>query len=952
MSTIDRLLLRPLRLLLPAAALLASTGFHAGAADIRGRMVDAANDEALIQASVRLLTARDSSLVTGSVTNDNGAFRLKNIKAGSYIVEASYVGFTTVYKPVRIADADVRMGVIKLSESSIMLAEATVTAVRTPIKVSQDTVEYNAEAYKTQPNAVVEDLLKRLPGVEVSSEGKITANGKEVTKILVDGKEFFADDPTVASRNLPVNMVEKLQVVDRKSDLARMTGVDDGEDETVINLTVKKDMNNGWFGNAEAGYGTDKRYAGNFTVNRFWNGNQITLLGAANNTNDPGFADGASGRFRRFGGQNGITTSQSLGLNFNVGKDEIFRVGGNVMYSHTDRDTRTSRDRQYLLGDETSRETSQTTSRDRGHNVRADFRVQWNPDSLNSFEFRPNVSLNWNDSQTASQSTTFGTGATAAELVNSINRGSSSGHSVEFGGSLIYNHKFASRPGRSFSVFARYNMSNVRENSDTYSDNRFAQLATAEVYDQWADNHTWSNSVMGRLSWTEPLGNIAKGNFLTFSYRIQYRWNNADKLTYDRPVSWPDGFTGDPVIGSELDFNQELSNRFRNDYMNQEIRIGYKHTSRKGNLDAGLAFVPQMTKSIDLINSARNISRSVFNYAPFLRYRLKMSKSRSLNAFYNGRSSQPTVAQMQPVEDRSDPMRIVVGNPDLKPTFTHNLHFRFQDFNQEAQRSIMAMVFANLRQNAIVSRTDFDEQTGAQRTTYANVNGVWDVRAMNMISLPLPRYRTLTFNNHLMLSYSSTTGYNNGLLNRAGTFGLRESFGIAWRPDNLELELRPTYSLQNTVNSVQRGANRTVHTYGGGFYGTYYTPFGLVINTDLQYDATSGYSAGYDTRTWTWNATLSYQFLHNRAATVSLKAFDILGQRSNVQRTVTANYIDDALYNSLTRYFMLSISYKFNTFGKGKTPEDRNAPRWGDGPPPGAPRRGAGGPPPGGHGPF
>ena len=257
---------------------------------------------------------------------------------------------------------------------------------------------------------MVEDLLKRLPGVEVSSEGKITANGKEVTKILVDGKEFFSDDPTVASRNLPVNMVEKLQVVDRKSDLARMTGVDDGEDETVINLTVKKDMKNGWFGNVEAGYGTDDRYRGSFTVNRFWNGNQITFLGAANNINEPGFADGASGRFRRFGGSQGITDSQAFGINFNVGKEEIFRIGGDVMYSHSDRDTRTSSDRQYLFTDSTSTTNSSKYSCDKGHNIRADLRMIWKPDSFNTLEFRPNVSLNYNDSRSNESSDTYAGG--------------------------------------------------------------------------------------------------------------------------------------------------------------------------------------------------------------------------------------------------------------------------------------------------------------------------------------------------------------------------------------------------------------------------------------------------------------------------------------------------------------------------------------------------------------
>ncbi|MDE5661260.1 MAG: TonB-dependent receptor, partial [Muribaculaceae bacterium] len=301
------------------------------AATLLGNVTDPSG-EALIQASVRVLAQRDSSLVKGAVTNASGQFRIERLKAGKYIVEASYVGFSPEYRNVTVGDADVRLKTFVLKESSIVLKDAVVTGIRTPMKVMEDTVEFNAASYKTQPNAVVEDLLKRLPGVEVSSEGKITANGKEVSKILIDGKEFFSDDPTVASRNLPVDIVDKLQVVDRKSDLARMTGVDDGEDETVINLTVKKNMKKGWFGNVEAGYGTDNRYRGNFTVNRFWGENQITFLGAANNINQPGFADGASGRFRRFGGDNGITSSQSIGININVGKGERFRVGGDVMY--------------------------------------------------------------------------------------------------------------------------------------------------------------------------------------------------------------------------------------------------------------------------------------------------------------------------------------------------------------------------------------------------------------------------------------------------------------------------------------------------------------------------------------------------------------------------------------------------------------------------------------------
>ncbi|MDE6098103.1 MAG: outer membrane beta-barrel protein, partial [Muribaculaceae bacterium] len=914
-------MIRKVLLLLALAVSVA----HAMAFSIKGKVLDE-NSDPMMQASVRVLTP-DSTLVKGVLTNENGAFTVSGLKAGSYVVETSFVGYDNHSQNVKITSSDVTLKPISMQAGALMLGEAQVVGVRTPVKVMQDTVEYNADAYRTQPNAVVEDLLKRLPGVEVDSEGKITANGKSVTKILIDGKEFFADDPTVASRNLPVDMVDKLQVVDRKSDLARITGVDDGEEETVINLTVKKGMNNGWFGNIEGGYGTDNRYKGNFVVNRFWNGNQLTLLGNFNNVNELGFNDGMSGRFRRFGGDNGITTSQALGLNFNVGKDEIFRVGGNIMYSHTDRDTRTSSARTYIFPDSNSYYDSDKSARDKGHTVRADFRVQWSPDSFNTFEFRPNFSYSKNDSWSLSEALTR-SGA-LADVTQSRNEQTSLGSNYEFRGQLIYNHKFRSKPGRSVSLFANYSLSDTREKTDNYSWNKFFLLGDSiDIMDQWADNHTWSNNISARLSWTEPLGNVKNGNFLTVAYRFQYRWNNADKLTYDHPVLWPDGFTGEPLIGSDLILNEDLTNRFRNDYMSQDIRAGFKHVSKSGSIDVGVSLVPQSSKSIYLysngdVNNEKSIpARNVLNVAPYLRYRYKMGKSRSFNVDYMGRSSQPTMAQLQPVADMSDPLRIVIGNPDLKPSFSHNVRLRFQDFNAEAQRSIMTMVDGQLVQNSIVSKTTYNDLTGGQTTTYENVGGVWNIRGMNMLSMPLPN-RQFMFNNFFMANYSTAVSFNNGERNRSGSLMLREQPGLSWRPDNLELELRPFYSLQTVHYSLPTTAGRTVHSYGGSFRGTYNAPFGLSLSSDVEYSATSGYSQGYDSKQWMWNATLSYSFLRGRAMTVSLKAYDLLQQKSNIRRNVTANYSEDVRYNSLTRYFMVTLAYKFNTFGSGKQPQSR-----------------------------
>lgn len=923
----------------------ALAGLDASAAVLRGTVKDAGG-EPLIQASVRVLAVADSAVVRAGITNDNGRFSIDRVNPGNYIVEVSYIGYESQYRNVQLGERNVTLQPFSMSENSIALREATVVGQRTPVKVMQDTVEFNAEAYRTQPNAVVEDLLKRLPGVEVSSDGSITANGKSVSKILVEGKEFFSDDPTVASRNLPVDMVERLQVVDRKSDLARMTGVDDGEEETVINLTVKKDRKNGWFGNIEGGYGTDDRYKGNLTVNRFWNGNQLTILGSANNINEPGAADGAAGRFRHFGGQNGIKATQSAGVNFNVGKEEIFRVGGNVLYSHGDQHTLTSSNRTYLFADSTSTVASDKNSRDRTHNFRVDLRMVWMPDSFNTLEFRPNFTYSNSNSSSSDSSLTRAGDAARSLVTRSINRGFDRGHSVEFGGRLIYNHNFKRHRGRSFSLFVNYKYSDVRVKSDNYSFNRFFLNDSMYVYDQFADNNTWSNSLNARASWTEPLGDAAKGHYLTFAYSINFRWNNADKLVYDHPITWPDGFDSQPVVGSDEIFSQALSNSFRNNFFSQDIRVGYRRVTKKANFNVGISLVPQQSKSINLINSDKTIPlRRVLNVAPFLRYRYKFNRTRSLAANYNGRSSQPSMTQLQPVADVSDPLRVVIGNPQLNPSFTHNAMLRFQDFNQDAQRSIMLMMHAQMTQNAIISRTDFNSQTGGQTTTYENVSGIWNMRLMNMVSLPF-KNRAFSFTNHFFFNFASNVGYNNSLRNRSNSFSINESPGLAWRPANLEIEIRPRYSVQFLTNSVRTNANRTVHTYGGSFYANYTLPFGVNIGTDLNYDATSGYSDGYDTRTWMWNASLSYSFLKAQNATVSVKAYDILGQKSNVRRSVTANYIDDSRYNSLTRYVMLTVAYKFNTFGKGNEPADMNRDRRFPGPPPGGGR--TMGPPPGG----
>lgn len=903
---------------------------------IRGVVRDAIDREALPRVSVRLLTAKDSTYVTGTTGDNNGNFTLQPVAQGRYIAQFSFLGYQTQCVNVTPEQGRTRydMGEILLSTGDILLAEATVVGKAPEVVVKEDTVEFNADSYKTQPSAVVEDLLKRLPGVEVDETGKITANGKEVTKILLDGKEFFSDDPKVASKNIPVEMVQKLQVVDRKSDLARITGVDDGEEETVINLTIKPGMNQGWFGEIQGGYGyrllnnpdgaSPHRYQGGAMVNYIKDDDQFTLIANSNNVNSMGFTDQGQGRFRRWGGNNGIATSHSLGVNFNVGNKEIFRVGGDVMYSYNDRDTRKRSDRQDFFSDSTAYSDNKSDSRDIGQQINARFRIQWNPDSLNTFEFRPRLSLNINDSRRSEWSNAFAGDANRTAVNSSFNSNDSHGVSVDASGELIYNRQLTSKPGRSISVHARYNFSNTRETGTSLDRTMYYLLRDTSELAQESDDHSWSNGYSARLTYTEPIGKPEKGMFLTFALRSQGNFRDADKYTY----------TADEMGIYPTTPDTAYSNVFRNVNITNSAQIGFRHVTRSLNYNVGLSFEPTTTSSQDLLKPQNNIpTYTVYNWAPFLWLTYKVDKQTSLRVFYNGRTEQPTIAQLQPVPDISNPLNIVVGNPDLDPSFTHRLHVRFSDYDTNTQRSIMAHLRANYTMNSIISATEFDNQTGGRVTTYENVDGVWNVNGMFMITLPF-RDKRWQFNNFTRLGVSSSVGKNNGELNRANQFTAGESLSLAFRSTYFDTELRGRYNLQYLTNTVQTGNNRTIHSYGGTYSFTVNLPFGLSLGSDISYTGNQGYSDGYNEEVWMWNAQISYSFLKGKNATIILKGVDLLDMSSNIQRTVTGNYMEDVDYNTLGRYCMLSFSYRFNTFGKDR-PQMRNQYGPGFGPPPG-----------------
>ena len=938
--------------------LAACAGLTSLAATIKGLTVDSDNLE-LPGVSARLVSMPDSVLRGAVMTDVDGTFLFDNVNPSRYSLRLSMTGMKPADIEFEVPDSAsvVDLDRIMLSENAVLLSEAVVTAVRAAVVAKEDTLEFNAGSFHTNPNASVEDLLKKLPGVEVGSDGSITSGGKSVTKILVNGKEFFADDPKLATKNLPSDMVEKVQVIDRKSEQARLTGVDDGEDETVINLTVKKDMDNGWFGTVSAGYGTDNRYQGNLSLNYFKDGNQVSLIAGGNNINEMGFSDQGRGRFRDFGGNNGINSTQQIGVNFNVGNEEKFRVGGNVLYAHTDRDARNRFDTQYLFPDSVSWLTGGSKTRDIGHSIRAQFRMRWNISDADVLDFRPEFTYN-NRRSEMQDSSILRSSRNLEDRVNSSTASRANrGQDYNASGRLIYTHKFLSRPGRSLSAQVNYQFSDTRQKTTSWNDIEYYLLKDeGERLFQFIDNRQWSNYLEGRLTWTEPLGDPSRGNYLELAYLASMRFNNADKLTYDLPddispsLSWIPEYENAPD-GSE--YVPDLSNRFRNKFSNQQLQVGFKRTTSLYNLNVGLNFEPSSSQSTDLINSARNIdTRWVFNVAPYLRFRYKFNKQSSLMLNYRARTSQPSLNQLQPVADTSDPLNITVGNPDLKPTFTQNLGARFSNFNSETQQSIAAMANASFALNTIVARTVSDPETGVRTTTYANANGNWNVFGMFMLNQPL-RNRSWRVNARFNGRYSSAAGYINGEFNRSGNLSLSPTAGMTFTSDIFQMTLTPTYTFQVSTSTLQLQPDRYTHSYGFTTDASLYLPFGLEVGTDLAFSRSTGFSRGFDNTQWLWNAQISYSVLKDKSLTFTVRAYDMLGMKKNITRTVSANQITDNEYNDLRRYVMFGVSWKFNTLGKKtsnvRMPEDMPP----DAPPMERGTRGAErpmGPPPGGPG--
>ena len=941
---------------------------------VSGRVIEAGTKEPVELAAVQLLSLPDSAQVAGMTTSTQGYFSLSKQKPGKYLLKVSFIGYVTKIIPVQLT-ANVpakKMGNIELATDAVMLQEAVVVAEAPQVTVVEDTLMYNSSAYRTPEGAMLEELVKKLPGAEIDDDGNVKINGKDLKKIMVDGKEFFGGDVKTGLKNLPVDMVDKLKTYDKKSDLARVTGIDDGEEETVLDLTVKKGMNQGWFGNADLGAGTKDRYTGRMMLNRFVDKTQFSIIGSANNVNDQGFSGGGGGP--RWRSNNGLNATKMLGANFATQTNKL-ELGGSVRYNFQDADISSINSSERFLQNGNSYSNSNNKNRNKGTNLNADFRMEWKPDTLTNIIFRPNFSYGRTNNASRSESGTLNEDPFNLIVnpndylnfdnlsddplkdirVNATNSASlSKGKSLSGNATLQVNRKLNNR-GRNLTFRGVFGYGDNDNDQYTQSETRYYQLLNhlggdSILYrNQYITTPTRNYNYTAQVTYSEP---IAKATFLQFSYQFQYKYSKSDKTTFDL-LDYPDWAIGGALpSGYESHAVDSLSKNAEYRYYNHDASVGLRFIRPKYQLNVGMSFQPQnSTLSYKKGDYMIDTTRTVFNFAPNMDLRFRFSKVSQLRFTYRGRSNQPTMENLLPITDNSNPLNIRMGNPGLKPSFAHTMRLFYNTYNAEKQRGIMTHFSFTATQNSISNSTRYNEETGGLITRPENINGNWNAFGMFGFNTALKNkkytintFTNVNYQNNVAFLYNQDTKNNDRNTSTGLTLGERVTG--SYRNDWFEFSLNGSINYTAERNKLRPENNQEPYTYSYGASTNITMPWKMTLATNIANQSRRGYrDSSMNRDELIWNAQLAQSLLKG-AATVSFEVYDILRQQSNISRSLSADMRSVSEYNGINSYCMVHFIYRLNIFGsKAAREKMMNSGRRGFG----GPGRGPGGGFGGGH---
>ena len=895
---------------------------------IEGTIMDSLSKRTLPYATVSLVRAKDSSLVSFARSNDQGFFTIKNVAAGKYLLSISYVGYQQQWLAFKTgSNAVLNVGSIYLEDAS-KISSVTVTARRPPVVINGDSIEFNAENFKTAPNAVVEDLLKKMPGIEVDKSGAITVNGKTVTKVFVNGKEFFTGDPKMATKNLPADAIDKIQVYDRKSDQAMFTGIDDGTEETAINLKVKKDRNQSNFGKLTGGAGTPSRFDAQGNWNRLNNDEQYSLIGTANNTNRQGFTNrditnfsgGGGGRpgagggvILNFGGgggtdnnAQGVATTLSGGGNYsNLFNDKKTNFNANFSVNDVERNNNSHSLTQNLTPGNIFNRSSSSRSVTRNQQQNYGSTIDQTVSESFSYKFTPSIGKQHGTSESYDTTETYLPDAFKTKTNATRSASTSITDATNAASNLLLRKKFAKK-GRTISstITNSYNESNATgtQYTDQFIYGNNGLLLKDSILDQHNIRKGNTLTYSANVVYTEPLG---KRSLLELNAYLSQSIGKTSKKVYDKNTS--------SSLYDQL--NSRLTNEFNSDYIYSGGGMNFRTNQRKYNFSTGFSLQSARLTGENL--SAHTKLNQVFqDILPSAMYQYNFSQTKNLNINYRTSTNQPSLTQLQPVLDQSNINRQTIGNPDLKRSYVHNLNIRFFSSKIISGRNFFALLNASTTNNSIVN---YDSILPSRVTLSkpVNVNGAYRVNGTVNYGFSLKKiYSRINFG--LNGGISNNISYANAILNTIVTKTAGPSVSYNFQLDDvIDIDVSTRYLYSKTNNAINPALNTNYLTKVFSAEMNNYLPLNFLLNQSFTYTINSGRAEGYNTAIPIWNASFSKFFMKNKKAELRFSAFDLLNKNAGISRNVSQNQIVDQQYNVINQYFLVSFIYSLQKSGLG-----------------------------------
>lgn len=911
---------------------------------LKGKLADLVDNKPLRGATVLLSSLKNKDFQREGISDSTGAFQFSNLPVDSFYLVVTFVTYDQFRQIVSTSDSTpvVNLGTLFIPKKVTENIGVVVVSKTPPAQQKGDTIQYNASQFKVNPDATVEDLVKKAPGVTVAKDGTVTAQGEQVRKVTIDGRDFFGDDASAALRNLPADIVDKIQVFDRLSDQAQFTGVDDGNAQKAINIVTKAGLKNGQFGRFYAGYGTDERYQAGGNVSFFKNNRRISLVGLANNINQQNFGSqdllgvtssgggrggfggggGRGGPGGGFGGgqsgftvgqQNGISKTNAIGVNYSDKWGKKIDVSGSYFFNNSNLNNDVLTNRQSLAKPDSILYADESTmSRTNNYNHRVNFRMEYRIDSANSLIITPSLSFQRNKSRsnTFQQNYYNLTDGMLSELEN--NRSSiTAGYNIN--NNILYRHSFAKK-GRTISV--NLNTSFSDRDGDTYQESMATYFGSGGKNDtllQYTDNVTKGRTLSSNIVYTEPIG---RRGSLQLNYNPSFTTNKADKET----------FRFDAVSQKYEQLDTAISNKFDNTYNTHNTGLTYRIGDRDRQFSVGLNYQFSELNSDQVFPQVTTISRSFTNFLPNLQWRTKISARSSIRIFYRTSVSAPSVNQLQNVIDNTNPLLVSTGNPALDQQYSHTLATRYTYTNTQKGQSFFANIFLQKTSDYVTNAiyTAYQDSVlapgvtlyrGSQLTKPVNLDGFWSLRSFFTFGQPVKALKS-NVNLNAGFTYSKTPGLANGLKTSTDVFNYTGGIVVASNvSEYIDFTLSYNANYYQARNAQQPQLNTNYWTTTAGVQFNLLTKTGWFLQNDLNNQSYSGLSAGYNPSFWLWNVAIGKKLLKDKRGELKASVFDLLKQNQSVTRTVSGLDIIDERNTVLQQYFMLTFTYNLKNFG-------------------------------------